>query len=343
MVAQIDGAYLRAGVGRAARRLASYALFEGRPITTRGRWANPLVFAWLRALAALPGRPAVKAPIFITGLGRSGTTILGLLLSLHREVGFLNEPKAIWSVIDPRHDVNGNYSRGGGVFRMPPAWVDERTRVRAARLYARYLRLVGARRVVDKYPELIFRVDYLLSLFPDARVVLITRNGIDACASIARWSREKGVDRDGGREDWWGREDCKWWRLWDELVVPDERLAALASRGTAGLDDVSRAAVEWVVTMREGMAQVARHPGRVYRVRYEDLVTDTARQLDALLAFCGLWRDPAVYAYATRRLYRLPRRPLPALVAGLDAVFQETMADLGYGDLLARAQSAGAG
>ncbi len=102
MIAQIDREYLSYGFARTARRLASYGLYEGRPLTTKGRFINPLVFTWLNILAALPGEPVVRQPIFITGLGRSGTTILGILLSVHREVGYLNEPKALWHVIDPR-------------------------------------------------------------------------------------------------------------------------------------------------------------------------------------------------------------------------------------------------
>ncbi len=90
MIAQIDREYLTYGLGRAARRIASYVLYEGRPLTAKGRFINPFVFAWLRMLATLPGTSKVYRPIFITGLGRSGTTILGILLSLHRDVGYVN-------------------------------------------------------------------------------------------------------------------------------------------------------------------------------------------------------------------------------------------------------------
>src|SRR5690606_40375856 len=49
---------------------------EGRPLTTRGRWINPLVFGLYRMAQRLPlGRP-VREPAFILGMGRSGTTIL---------------------------------------------------------------------------------------------------------------------------------------------------------------------------------------------------------------------------------------------------------------------------
>ena len=84
MIAQIDREYLRHGVARTVRRIASYGLYERSLLTTKGRFINPVVFAWLNALATVPGLPKVCRPIFITGLGRSGTTILGILLSLHK-------------------------------------------------------------------------------------------------------------------------------------------------------------------------------------------------------------------------------------------------------------------
>ncbi len=52
----------------------------------------------------------VEKPIFIIGIGRSGSTILGTVLSMHREIGFLDEPKAIWYSIDPKDDVIGHFS-----------------------------------------------------------------------------------------------------------------------------------------------------------------------------------------------------------------------------------------
>ncbi len=102
MPAQLDSLYIRTRPTKAVSRLISYALFEGRPLTTRGRWINPLVFALSGTLKTLPQIKKVKKPIFIIGMGRSGTTILGVVMSMHRDVGFLNEPKALWHSIYPQ-------------------------------------------------------------------------------------------------------------------------------------------------------------------------------------------------------------------------------------------------
>ena len=109
VVAQLDVATARARPGRVLPRLISYAVFEGRPATTRGRWINPLVRANLRVGEAAGWGPPVRQPIFVLGIGRSGTTLLGSLLGVHSHVGFLNEPKAMWHRIVDDEDLIGSY------------------------------------------------------------------------------------------------------------------------------------------------------------------------------------------------------------------------------------------
>lgn len=330
MIAQIDRDYLSYGLGRAARRIASYGLYEGRPLTTKGRFINPLVFSWLNTLAALPGEPNVDRPIFITGLGRSGTTILGILLSLHRKVGYLNEPKALWHVIDPRQDINGNYSTAGARFRLGAGDVDAGRTRRAHRLFSRYLRLTGSGRVVDKYPELIFRVDYVRAMFPDAKFIFISRSGADAVPSVVKWSERLGVKSGEHTDDWWGRNDIKWHYLREQLILGDEAYASVWTLATAELDHANRAALEWIVTMREGLAQEQRHPDAVIRVAYETLLANPVGELERLQKQCGLEPDPAVGDYAEKRLYDNPAKGWPELHPAVDALFRDTMTKLGY-------------
>lgn len=330
MIGQMDRDYLSYGAARTARRIASYGLYEGRPLTTKGRFINPLVLTWLRVLAGLPGEPHVDRPIFITGLGRSGTTILGILLSLHGKVGYLNEPKALWQVIDPRLDINGNYTLKGGRFRLTADDVTPAIAQRARRLFARYLRLTKASRVVDKYPELIFRVGYLRVLFPDARVIFITRSGADAVPSVVKWSERLGVRSGQHQDDWWGRDDIKWNYLRSELLFADRTYEALWPIATADLDHTNRAAIEWILTMREGLVQERLCSDTVVRVAYEDLLADPVGALEGLQCGCGLEPDPAVTAYARKRLYDNPSKAWPVLHPAVEGPFRETMTSLGY-------------
>ncbi len=188
MIAQIDDRYLNTRFWNLWSRMESYVFFEGRPLTTRGRWINPLVFAQFHIWKRLPQVKKVKKPIFILGTGRSGTTVLGIVLSMHREVGFLNEPKALWHAIHPREDLIGNYTLDAACYRLGTADATDLRRKWIHRIYGVYLSATFSTRVVDKYPELIFRVPFIKALFPDAKFIFLMRNGWDTCRSIVGWS-----------------------------------------------------------------------------------------------------------------------------------------------------------
>ena len=51
MIAQINPNYIKTRPMKALTRLMSYALFEGRPVTTKGRWINPLVLSLLKTVS----------------------------------------------------------------------------------------------------------------------------------------------------------------------------------------------------------------------------------------------------------------------------------------------------
>ncbi len=177
MIAQLDPLYIQMRPWKLWSRLVSYCLFEGRPLTTRGRWVNPLVFSLFAIEKRLPQIKRVEKPVFILGTGRSGTTILGMVLSMHREVGFLNEPKALWHAIHPGEDLIGSYALGAANYRLAADEATPKRILYAHRLFGAYLATSLARRVVDKYPELIFRVPFVKAIFPDAKFLFLVRNG----------------------------------------------------------------------------------------------------------------------------------------------------------------------
>ena len=223
MVAQIDATFAKARPWKVWPRLLAYVLFEGRPLTTRGRWINPLVFAGYRLWSAWPLRDREVRSIFILGVGRSGTTVLGTILALHRDVGYLNEPKALWHAALGDDDLIGSYSDRPGRYRMTRSDAGARPVRRLHHYYRAFLWLSGSRRVVDKYPELLFRTDLIDAAFPGARKILLLRNGADTCQSIAAWSARLGSDRC----DWWGHNRRKWHLLVEQLGAVDVHLSSI--------------------------------------------------------------------------------------------------------------------
>lgn len=327
MVAQIDKAYIRARPVRLWPRLLSYALFEGRPLTTKGRWINPVVFGLASLLRALPAMRRVEAPVFILGTGRSGTTILGIVLSMHRDVGFLNEPKAMWASLCRFEDLIGSYHRDAARYRLGG---DDATAIiarGAQRIYGGYLWLAGVRRIVDKYPEMIFRTEFLRAIFPDARFLFLSRSGVATCGSIRHWSERLGTKVKGEIHDWWGADDRKW-RLLLEQIVPEHPDLAVHAKELVALDHEARAAVEWIVTMREGLQLTAADPKGTLHIPYEALCSDPRVWIGRLETFLGLQHDPVLAAYAAATLADPKRETILDLPDWLQPIFQATEVDL---------------
>lgn len=331
MPAQIDAAYLRTRPWKLWSRMLGYLFFEGRPLTTRGQWVNPLVFGLFALEKRLPALRRVTRPVFILGTGRSGTTILGIVMSMHRDAGFLNEPKALWHAVHPGEDLIGSYTRDPATYRLGAADATPRRVRDAHRLFGAYLALSGSRRMVDKYPELIFRVPFVKALFPDAKFLFLVRNGWDTCRSIDCWSDRLGSDSGDETHDWWGADGRKWQLILDQLVPEHADLAAHAGALRGLTNQTDMAALEWVLTMREGLALQQTHPDDVLRVDYEALCDSPRRQLTEILQFCELAVDDATCLdYAERTLTGNPPREPFALHEAVSGPFADTMNRLGY-------------
>jgi len=330
VIAQLDADYIRARPTKALTRLLSYALFEGRPVTTRGQWINPLVFAHFALEKRLPQLKSVRRPIFIVGTGRSGTTILGKILSLHRDVGFLNEPKALWHAIYPHEDIIGSYDRGPAAVRLGEADARDEVKRNAHRLFGAYLTVVGASRLVDKYPELIFRIPFVRSIFPDAQFIWIMRNGWDTIRSIDRWSDRLGETRNGEQHNWWGVDDRKWRLLVEQVAATHPELARKKAELRAIDRHVDRAALEWALTMQEGITQQDQNPETVTPTRYEALANDPKSAVRSLYAACDLPHDDIPTAYAGRVVHPVPHKDPVDLDPRVAPIFRETMGALGY-------------
>lgn len=328
----MDADYLRTRPWKAWSRLLSYALFEGRPLTTRGRWFNPVVFANLAVAGRLPPLRKVETPVFILGTGRSGTTVLGIVLSMHRRVGYLNEPKALWHRICAEEDLVGNYSAGPARYRLSAQDATELSVTRARRLYSAYLLATMSSRVVDKYPELVFRVPFVRALFPDARFLFLVRNGWDTVTSIERWSDRHGVVDGSQVHDWWGVDRRKW-RLLVDQVVPGHADLASSLEQIRRLDSqTDMAAVEWIVSMREGLAAINEFPDSILRVDYETLCGSPGSTLESIFDFARLPGDATALRYAETVLRTNRRRERVALHPAIEGPFHETLASLGYAD-----------
>jgi len=330
MVAQIDSNYIKVRPLKVVSRLVSYVFFEGRPLTTKGQWINRFLFMLFKIERYLPQLRQVKKPLFVIGTGRSGTTILGVLMSMHKEVGFLNEPKALWSFLYPFEDVIGSYSRGPAKYRLDESDASPEVIRKAHRLFGFYLWSVRSARLVDKYPELVFRVPFVKAIFADAKFIFLVRNGWDTCVSIETWSKRLGVDNVDERHDWWGANNRKWHLMLDQLVATDSIFSGILDEIRQLSCHTDMAAVEWIVTMREGLRCKEQNPDCVLMVRYEDIVNKPSESLIALLRFAELDDDAKFFSYSKNVLRPAPIHAPFELHPAIRPLFDETMKALGY-------------
>lgn len=282
--------FIRTHPGRSMARLMATVAFEGRPYTARFQTLDRVTLWHLRRLVSRGNQPEVQmAPIFIVGIGRSGTTLLGRLLSAHSDVGLLNEPKAIWHVVAPNEDVSGHYASSGR-FLFSAVDVTDETRERAQILFGAFARYSRSNRVVDKYPEMAFRIEFLKSIFPDCKVIAIVRRPEDVVRSIVKFSDTMGTGEGG----WWGVKETKWQLMCEELLKSHANLG-VRSLALPQASPEQRATAEWIVSM-EALLRADSQVELI--VRYEDLLATPAPTIRHLLDAVGLRPSPTVERYA---------------------------------------------
>lgn len=327
MVAQIDKRYISFGIQRVWPRYLAYLIFEGRPVTTRFRWLNIIVFTVAKCLRLLPQLRKVQKPGFIIGTGRSGTTILGIVLSMHKEVGFLNEPKAVWAGLHEFEDLIGSYNNAPARYRFSSADATTPIIKGAHKIMGGYLKFSATNRLIEKYPEEIFRTDFIQAIFPDAHFLFLSRSGVETCCSISAWSKRLGKIKNSEIHDWWGVNDRKWKFLVEQLIPLHSDLAKHTT-SMPTLDHEARAAVEWIVTMREGMNFVKSNQSTALHVPYEALCDNPSLWSLKIQKFLDLPRDHQFEKYASTVLSRDNKKSTLSLPDWLLPIFDRTQAQL---------------
>ena len=224
--------------------------------------------------ASPPGPPAP----FVVGVGRSGTTLLRLMLDAHPELAIPPETHFVPALLESFERIRVSPERTMRVVADVPnsGWEDlgldeaellERLRglrqfnspdaVRA--FYAAYAARHGKARFGDKTPRYVTRMRRIAAALPEARFIHVIRDGRDVMLSLNKRLVE----------------------LRDSPPVPVERFARRWRR-------------------RVGNARRADLEGRYMEVRYEDLVTATEPTLRRVCERIELSFHPAMLSYHER-------------------------------------------
>lgn len=240
----------------------------------------------------------IEKPIFIIGSGRSGTTILYELLSMHPEVcWFANYNELVpvlrtFPVFHRAFDLPGigNYLKkciiktNGSRFRIRPIEGDEiyqnycgfeenrktteqdLTDAQEAKLKAiieKYIRITGKKRFLSKQISNNQRLRVIHAMFPDAYYVHILRDGRAVTSSLSR-------------VDWW-KDIIIWWYGYGADEWERE-----------GKDPIELCCLHWMHDVREILENSPLFGERYMEIRYEELTGDVHATIRKILAFSGL-------------------------------------------------------
>lgn len=190
----------------------------------------------------------------IIGCARSGTSILGELIGSHPDVKYLFESHYIWEL--GGHGENESH-RLTAANATPMIKAQIRGWFESQRGQAKLL--------AEKTPRNVLRVPYLRSLFPEAKIVHIVRDGRDVACSMVPGC---------GKDHWMHLKPPRWKELFESY------------RGAV------RCALAWKEIMEIALHDLAEVPH--LQVRYEDLIADPGAVSRRLLSYLELEPDPAV-------------------------------------------------
>jgi tetratricopeptide (TPR) repeat protein len=217
-----------------------------------------------------------EAPIFIVGLPRSGSTLVEQILASHSQVEGTHE-------LPELSQVARSTGRGRADRLSYPETVRTLPDERFAELGALYLEKTArhrrrqARRFTDKMPNNFAHLGFLKLILPNARIIDAQRHPLDSCLGSYK------------------------------------QLFARGQPFTYDLYEIGEYYLEYRRLMDHWHKVL---PGHVLDLQYEELVTDTERQVRRLLEFCGLrWEEECLRFHENPRAVRTAsseqvRRPI---------------------------------
>jgi len=206
-------------------------------------------------------------PIFVGGAGRSGTTLLRVILDSHSRIACGPELKVLPQVSQLWAELRTTYAPYLAESNVLPGDIDRSVRALIIGLLGAARRRSGKARVAEKSPNNVFFFRHLHAMFPHAAYVHMLRDGRDVVASLLSMD----------------------WRTPDGKRVDYTADARVAAR-------------YWVsaIASARAFAHATRGRSRYHELRYEALIAEPESILRTLFEFLGEPWEPGVLDYHRR-------------------------------------------
>ncbi|MDH5508439.1 MAG: sulfotransferase [Anaerolineae bacterium] len=242
----------------------------------------------------------IDRPIFVVGIGRSGSTLLYNLLGGHPKLAWFSNftsrlqwlpqlaglsryyplrqlyaiPEVLKLLIPRPFEGYEIWDTCRPVPKdtiSPPLAASDVTEAderRVRKVIAAHLKYQKRERFINKNIRNTYRVEYLDAMFPEARFIHIVRDPLATVASHLN-------------VQWWPKR-----KIWI-----DGRVTHAAEWSAAGKDEAILAAHHWVDGTQYLLDRQASFGERFMRLHYEDMVSEPKQTIRTVLDFCGLEWD----------------------------------------------------
>jgi hypothetical protein len=206
-----------------------------------------------------------RSPIFVGGAGRSGTTLLRVILDSHHNIACGPELKVIPKLCALWQDLQTSFAPPLRQYLLAPKDINDIVGQMILALLEKYRQHSGKMRVAEKSPNNVYFFEHLNHMFPESPLVHVIRDGRDVVCSLLTMN-------------WFNSE---------------------TRQKLEYTSDARKAAGYWANSVRAGQAagQKPSVATRYIELRYELLVTDPTPTLRKLFTFLDEPWDPAVLRY----------------------------------------------
>jgi hypothetical protein len=198
--------------------------------------------------------------VFVVGCARSGTSILGELISSHPDVKYIFEAHSIWEIGGMGENESHRLTEKHAVKQVKTEiiqWFQQQNN--------------DSKILVEKNPRNILRIPYVKEIFPDAKFIHIVRDGRDVACSMVPGC---------GKDDWRHLKPPSWKEYFRDY------------------SGAIRCAMAWKEILEIGINDLQKNSH--LQIKYEDLVSSPGLVAINIFTYLHLDLSPSVLEFCNK-------------------------------------------